>query len=62
MIDNTTIVDLVANYGAYATVDELTMHSTVDAPATTVPCAVASSTYCAAGVGAAAGATYKIGC
>lgn len=69
MSHNQSIVDLVAGYGAYASVDELNVHAAADAPATTPVCAAtvavsaASSGWCATGaVSAAGGATYKVGC
>lgn len=69
MSHDQSIVDLVAGYGAYASVDELNVHAAVDAPATTPVCAatvavsVASSTWCASGaVSAAGGATFRVQC
>lgn len=64
MTPQPSIIDLVAGYSAYATADELNVHAAVEAPATTPVCAAtaASSTWCAAGAGAAAGGTYKLGC
>ncbi|EDY62313.1 conserved hypothetical protein [Streptomyces pristinaespiralis ATCC 25486] len=64
MQNNTEIMDLIANYDAYADVDELNVTAAADAPATTPVCAasVASSTWCASAASAISGATYEAGC
>lgn len=61
---HTDIVELVAGYRAYAAADEIDVHSSAAPPATTVPCGVASSQACAAGVASAvsAVATYFQNC
>ncbi|HEX5540798.1 MAG TPA: LxmA leader domain family RiPP [Micromonospora sp.] len=62
----TAIMDLISAYDAYADVSELNVSAAADAPATTLPCAIAvskaSSTWCAASVSAVSGATYELTC
>jgi hypothetical protein len=66
MDKTTAIMDLVSAYDAYADLSELNVSAVADAPATTIPCAIAvskaSSTWCAASVSAISGATYEITC
>ncbi|GAA5174117.1 hypothetical protein GCM10023321_77300 [Pseudonocardia eucalypti] len=65
MDNQLNLVDLVAGYQAYTSVDELNVAAAVDAPATSPVCAasVASSGWCAgAAGGAAAGISYHLGC
>ncbi|GIF40447.1 LxmA leader domain family RiPP [Actinoplanes xinjiangensis] len=63
-IENTEIVDLVAQYETYAEANELNLSAASDAPATSPVCAAsaASSTWCAAGASAVSGATYEFVC
>ncbi|MBY6350952.1 LxmA leader domain family RiPP [Rhodococcoides corynebacterioides] len=68
-MNESTIVDLVSGYRAYADADELNTSAATDAPATSPVCAAsivaskASSTWCAsAAASAVGGSTYRVGC
>jgi hypothetical protein len=43
---NTAIMELVGSYEAYVSAEELSVNAASDAPATTLPCASASSVPC----------------
>ncbi len=43
---STAIMDLIGSYDAYVSTAELSVNAATDAPATTLPCASASSVPC----------------